>query len=43
MVRRSPVVYFKDYETKVKVLSEQDLEELGEIDIFSNLGRYLEE
>ena len=36
------VVYYEDYETKVKELSPEALTELAEIDIFSNLERYLE-
>ncbi len=36
------ITYFKDYETKVKELTEKDLEEMDGIDIFSNLERYLE-
>lgn len=36
------IVYYEDYQTKVKTLTEQDLAELGEIDVFSNLERYLE-
>ncbi|MBI4311447.1 MAG: AAA family ATPase [Chloroflexi bacterium] len=36
------LTYYEDYETRVKPLSEQDLAELGEIDAFSNLDRYLE-
>ncbi|MBM3941638.1 MAG: hypothetical protein FJ316_01690 [SAR202 cluster bacterium] len=36
------IVYYEDYQTKVKQLSDQDLAELGEIDVFSNLERYLE-
>ena len=36
------IVYYEDYETKVKELSVEALTELAEIDIFSNLERYLE-
>ncbi|MBI4336280.1 MAG: AAA family ATPase [Chloroflexi bacterium] len=36
------IVYFENYETKVKVLTEQELSELGELDVFSNLERYVE-
>jgi hypothetical protein len=35
------IVYYKDYETKTQQLTEKDLEERGEVDIFSNLDRYL--
>jgi AAA15 family ATPase/GTPase len=37
------IVYYEDYETKVKTLTYNDMEELAEIDVFSNLERYLEE
>ena len=36
------IVYYEDYETKVKELAPEALTELAEIDIFSNLERYLE-
>ncbi len=36
------ITYFKDYQTKVKPLSEKDMEEIMQIDIFSNLDRFLE-
>lgn len=36
------IVYFQDYETKTKQLTEEELSEIAEIDIFSNLERYLE-
>lgn len=36
------IIYFENYETKAKEIAEKDLEELAEIDIFSNLERYLE-
>lgn len=35
------VVYFENYETKVKKLTQKELTELGEIDVFSNLDRYI--
>ena len=37
------IVYYEDYETKVKTLTYNDMEELAEIDVFSNLERFLEE
>jgi predicted ATPase len=37
------IVYYEDYETKVKTLTYDDMEELAEIDVFSNLERFLEE
>lgn len=37
------ITYFEDYETKVKPLSEKQLEEIMEIDVFSNIERFLEE
>lgn len=36
------IVYYEDYQTKTKELSPDDLSELAEIDVFSNLDRYLE-
>jgi len=38
------ITYFEDYQTKVKLLSEKDLEEIMElgIDIFFNIERFLE-
>ena len=36
------LTYFEDYETKVKVLGEEDLQRLGEMDIFSNLEAFLD-
>jgi hypothetical protein len=36
------ITYFEDYQTKAKLLSEKDMEEITEIDIFSNLDRFLE-
>ena len=50
MLQKSPkdeiaifVTYFEDYQTKVKPLGEKQLEELTEIDVFSNLDSFLEE
>jgi AAA15 family ATPase/GTPase len=37
------ITYFKDYQTKVKPLSEKQLEEAMEIDVFFNIERFLEE
>ncbi len=37
------IVYYEDYETKIKTLTDNDMEELAEIDVFSNLERFLEE
>jgi AAA15 family ATPase/GTPase len=36
------IIYYKNYETKAKLLTEKDIEELDGVDIFSNLDRYLE-
>ena len=36
------ITYFKDFQTKVKLLSEKELEETTEIDVFSNLDRFIE-
>lgn len=36
------VTYFEDYQTKVKPLSRKKMEEIMEIDIFSNIERFLE-
>ncbi len=36
------IIHYEDYETKAKELTEKDMEELGELDLFSNLDRYLE-
>jgi AAA15 family ATPase/GTPase len=36
------ITYFKDYQTKIKPLSAGEIEEIMEIDIFSNLDRFLE-
>ncbi len=37
------IVYSEDYQTKVRPLEEEELPELFELDIFSNMERYLEE
>lgn len=37
------ITYLKDYQTKVKPLSEKQLEEAMEIDVFFNIERFLEE
>ena len=37
------ITYFQDYQTKVKPLSEKQVEELIEIDVFFNIERFLEE
>jgi len=36
------ITYFEDYQTKVKLLSEKEMEEITEIDVFSNIDRFLE-
>jgi len=36
------ITYFEDYQTKVKLLSTEEMEEIMEIDVFSNLDRFLE-
>ncbi len=36
------ITYFEDYQTKVKPLSTKELDEIMEIDVFSNLDRFLE-
>jgi predicted ATPase len=36
------IVYYEDYETKTRELSQDALSELAEIDVFSNLETYLE-
>ena len=36
------ITYFEDYQTKVELLSDEKMEELTEVDIFSNLERFLE-
>jgi AAA15 family ATPase/GTPase len=35
------IVYYEDYQTKLKQLSSEEIEEIMEIDVFSNLDRYL--
>jgi len=37
------ITYFENYQTKVKPLSTEEVEEIMEIDVFSNLDRFLEE
>ena len=37
------ITYFEDYQTKVKPLSAEEMEEIMEIDVFSNLDRFLKE
>ncbi|PIP08364.1 MAG: hypothetical protein COT13_02055 [Chloroflexi bacterium CG08_land_8_20_14_0_20_45_12] len=37
------ITYLEDYQTKVKPLSEKQLEEIMEIDVFSNIERFREE
>jgi hypothetical protein len=37
------ITYLEDYQTKVKPLSQKQLEEIMEIDVFSNIERFLEE
>jgi len=37
------ITYYEDYQTKVKPLSEKQLEEAMEIDVFFNIKRFLEE
>lgn len=36
------ITYFQDYQTKIKPMSLAELEEIMEIDVFSNLDRFLE-
>lgn len=36
------ITYFENYQTKVKPLSAEEMEEIMEIDVFSNLDRFLE-
>lgn len=36
------IVYYEDYQTKVKTLQQKDLPELFELNIFANLDRYIE-
>ena len=35
------ITYFEDYQTKVKTLSTEEMEEVMEIDVFSNLDKFL--
>ena len=37
------VTYFEDYQTKVKPLSQNEIEDLMHIDVFSNLDKYLKQ
>ena len=36
------ITYFEDYQTKVKPLSTDEVREIMEMDVFSNLDRFLE-
>ena len=36
------IVYYEDYQTKTRELAPEDLAELAEIDVFTNLERYLD-
>lgn len=36
------IVYYEDYQTKTRELAPDDLAELAEVDVFTNLERYLE-
>ena len=36
------IVYYEDYQTKIRELAPEDLAELAEIDVFTNLERYLD-
>lgn len=36
------IVYYEDYQTKVKTLQQEDLPELFDLNIFANLDRYIE-
>lgn len=36
------ITYYEDYQTKVKPLSAEEMEEIMQIDVFSNLERYLQ-
>ena len=36
------IVYFEDYQTKTRPMTAEDLTEIAQIDIFSNLDRYLD-
>ena len=35
------IVYYEDYQTKTRELAPEDLAELAEVDVFTNLERYL--
>ena len=37
------VTYFEDYQTKVKPLTSEQIQQFGEIDVFSNIDTFLEE
>jgi hypothetical protein len=37
------IVYYKNYETRAKTLTEKEVQETMELDIFGNLDRFLEE
>ena len=36
------IVYYEDYQTKTRELAPEDLAELAEVDVFTNLERYLD-
>ena len=36
------IVYYEDYQTKTRELAPEDLAELAEVDVFTNLDRYLD-
>jgi AAA15 family ATPase/GTPase len=36
------ITYYKDYQTKIKSLNREDMEEIAEIDVFSNIDRFIE-
>ena len=36
------ITYFRDYQTKAKLLSESEMQEILDIDVFANLDRFLE-
>ncbi len=35
------ITYYQDYQTKVKPLDKKEIEEITEIDVFSNIDRFL--
>ncbi len=37
------IVYYKNYETRAKLLAEKDIQEMMELDAFFNLERFLEQ